>query len=50
MKKGAWANIPPKNNRKDPICFSSYLNRTRNRIERFFNRIKQCCRVVTRLR
>src|SRR4249920_1177241 len=22
MKKGAWANIPPKSNRSDPICFS----------------------------
>jgi hypothetical protein len=21
MKKGAWANIPPKSNRSDPICF-----------------------------
>jgi transposase len=21
MKKGAWANIPPKSNRNDPICF-----------------------------
>ena len=20
--QGAWANIPPKSNRKDPICFS----------------------------
>jgi hypothetical protein len=25
MKKGAWANIPPKSNRSDPICFSPYL-------------------------
>ena len=23
MKKGAWANIPPKSNRIDPICFSA---------------------------
>jgi transposase len=22
VKKGAWANIPPKSNRTDPICFS----------------------------
>jgi hypothetical protein len=22
IKKGAWANIPPKSNRSDPICFS----------------------------
>ena len=39
---GAWANIPPKRNRKDPICFSPYLNRARNLVDRFFNRIKQC--------
>ena len=23
-EQGAWANIPPKRNRKDPICFSPY--------------------------
>jgi transposase len=34
MKKGAWANIPPKSN----------LYRARNKVERFFNRIKQCRR------
>jgi len=46
--RGAWANIPPKCNRKDPICFSPYLYRDRNLIERFFNKIKQCRRVATR--
>ena len=40
--RGAWANIPPKCNRKDPICLSPYLYRDRNLIERFFNKIKQC--------
>jgi transposase len=48
IKKGAWANIPPKRNRNDPICFSPYLYRARNQVERFFNRIKQCRRVATR--
>jgi transposase len=48
MKKGAWANIPPKSNRSDPICFSPYLYRARNQVERFFNRIKQCRRIATR--
>ncbi|MBR0706291.1 MULTISPECIES: IS5 family transposase [Bradyrhizobium] len=48
IKKGAWANIPPKSNRSGPICFSPYLYRARNRVERFFNRIKQCRRVATR--
>ena len=46
-QQGAWANIPPKRNRKDPICFSPYLYRARNLIERFFNKIKQCRRVAT---
>lgn len=39
-QKGAWANIPPKRNRRDPICF--------NLVERFFNKIKQCRRIATR--
>ena len=47
-ERGAPANIPPKRNRKDPICFSPYLYRDRNLIERFFNKIKQCRRVATR--
>ena len=47
-QQGAWANIPPKRNRKDPICFSPNLYRARNLIERFFNKIKQCRRVATR--
>jgi transposase len=47
-ERGAWANSPPKRNRKDPICFSPYLYRDRNLVERFFNKIKQCRRVATR--
>jgi hypothetical protein len=39
---------PAKRKRSDPICFSPYLYRARNRVERFFNRIKQCRRVATR--
>jgi transposase len=46
-QQGAWANIPPKRNRKDPICFSPYPYRARI-VERFFNKIKQCRRVATR--
>jgi transposase len=45
---GAWANIPPKSNRRDPICFQQYLYRARNRVERSFNKIKQRRRVTTR--
>lgn len=44
----AWANIPPKRNRKDPICFSKHLYKARNLVERFFNKIKQFRRIATR--
>ena len=47
-KKGAWANIPPRSNRNDPICFSPYLYRARNQVERFSNKIKHRRRVATR--
>ncbi len=47
-EQGAWANIPPKRNRKEVICFSPYLYRARNLVERFFNKIKQCRRIATR--
>ena len=46
MTRAEPANIPPKRNRKDPICFSPYLYRARNLVERFFNGIKR--RVATR--
>jgi transposase len=46
---GGWANIPPRRSRRDPICFSPFLYyRARNRVERFFNRIKHCRRIATR--
>jgi transposase len=48
MVRGAWANIPPKSNRRDPICFSKHLYRARNLVERFFNRIKHFRRIATR--
>jgi transposase len=38
MKKRAWANIPPKSNRSEPLCFSPYLYRARNRVERFLTK------------
>ena len=44
----AWANIPPRRNRKEALCFSPYLYRARNLVERFFNKIKQCRRVAIR--
>lgn len=47
-ERGAWANIPPKRNRRNPICFCPHLYRDRNHVERFFNRIKHCRRIATR--
>ncbi len=47
-ERKAWANIPPKANRKGPICFSPLLYKARNQIERFFNKIKQFRRIATR--
>ncbi len=46
--QGGRANIPPRRNRRDPICFSPLLYRDRNLVERFFNRIKHCRRIATR--
>ena len=46
--RGAWANIPPKRNRTEAICFSPYLYRARNLVERFFNKIKHFRAVATR--
>jgi transposase len=47
-ERGVWANIPPRSNRDESICFSPYLYRARNLVERFFNKIKHCRRVATR--
>jgi transposase len=47
-EQGTWANIPPKRNHRDPICFSPYLYRSRNLVEQFSNKIKQCRRIATR--
>jgi transposase len=38
---------PTQRNRKEAICFSPYLYRARNLVERFFDKIK-CRRVATR--
>jgi transposase len=48
-QRGAWANIRPRSKRKEALSFSPYLYRARNLVERFFNKIKQCRRVATRV-
>lgn len=46
--KGAFANIPPKSNRRSKPHFSTWLYRERNLIERFFSRLKHFRRIATR--
>ena len=46
--QGASANIPNKSNRKNPHPFCQALYKQRNRIERFFNKIKHFRRIATR--
>jgi transposase len=45
---GAAPNIPAMVHRRWKPCFSQVLYRARNRIERFFNRIKHFRRLATR--
>ena len=47
-QRKAWANIPPKANRKGTFAFSRWVYRQRNLVERFFNRIKQLRGTATR--
>ena len=47
-RKGAAPNIPPKANRRWKNCFSPYLYRDRNAIERMFGRLKDFRRIATR--
>lgn len=46
--QGAAPNIPDKSNRKERHCFSKALYKERNRVERFFNKIKHFRRIATR--
>jgi putative transposase len=40
--------IPPKSNRKEPIDYDKDKYRLREKVERFFNRLKQFRRIATR--
>jgi transposase len=46
--QGATANIRPLDHRTDPPAFSPRVYKLRNRVERFFNRIKHYRAVATR--
>ncbi len=47
-ERGAMPNIPPKINRRWKSCFSPFLYRDRNAIERMFGRLKDFRRIATR--
>jgi transposase len=47
-ERGALPNIPPKVNRRWKNCFSPFLYRDRNAIERMFGRLKDFRRIATR--
>ena len=47
-ERGAWANIPPKSNRKEKAIFSPHLYKARNKVECFFNKLKYFRRIATR--
>jgi transposase len=46
--RGAWANVKPMPNRINIPAFSPFLYRYRNRVERFFNKLKHFRAVATR--
>ena len=46
--RGVFANIKPLARRLDKPAFSPFLYRSRNRVERFFNKIKHFRAVATR--
>lgn len=48
VRAGVEAVIPPKSNRKEPIHCNAEIYRQRNRVERFFNRLKHFRRIATR--
>lgn len=47
IERKAWANIPPKTNRKGVFAFSAWVYHQRNLDERFFNQIKQFLGIAT---
>ena len=47
-KDGVEAVIPPKSNRKVPIAYDAEQYKLREKVERFFGRLKQFRRIATR--
>ena len=47
-QRGAWANIKPMPGRNNVPAFSRFLDRSRNLVERVFNKIKHFRAIATR--
>ncbi|WP_431768235.1 transposase [Rhizobium skierniewicense] len=47
-QRKCWAHIPAKANRKQTFSFSRWVDRQRNLVERFLNRIRQMRGLATR--
>jgi transposase len=47
-KQGLTPVIPPKSNRKETIGYDKELYKLREKVERFFNKLKQFRRIATR--
>jgi putative transposase len=48
LNKGARPVIPPRRHRRNPHAYDAVLYKERNRVERFFGKLKQFRRVATR--
>jgi len=48
IEQGGDPVVPPERNRKRQHAYDKALYKERNRVERFFSRIKQCRRIATR--
>jgi transposase len=48
IKQAGDPVVPPKRNRRRQHAYDKALYKERNRVERFFSRIKQCRRIATR--
>ena len=46
--QGGYANIRPRSNRVNPPVFSPFAYKLRNRVERFFNKLKHYRAIATR--
>ncbi len=48
LDQGGEVVIPPRRHRRFQHAFDKAIYKERNRVERFFSRIKQCRRIATR--